>query len=205
MKLPTEQQCQGYFKEYVVPLNIVSHCHKVREVANFIAKKMKESGQDVNLEFVNRLALMHDLFKVVAIPELKPSKFHKYEFTEQEIAMANKLKQKYPNMYESEVAYLVFKDEFPELANSLKNMSDPKIENKLKEEMIVNYADWRVIQKKVISLAERIAYLKEFYPGEEVFWQELMVKMLQLENEIMSAINIDPTKLGEKIAAVKNG
>lgn len=197
MKLPTEAQCQSYFTEYAVPGNINSHCHKVRDVANFIARTAQDAGAEINIKLVNCLALLHDLFKVVSFSELAPNKFHSYSFSEKEKAMWKRLREKFPNMHEGDVAYAVFNDEFPELAQALKNVSDARHQHPTKEEMIVKYADMRVFQNKVISLQERLVYLQERYPSPQ--WPEYIVKLEQLEMEIHTMIKINPHNIKEKL------
>ncbi|MDP3733932.1 MAG: HD domain-containing protein [Nanoarchaeota archaeon] len=204
MKLPTEQQCQSYFTAYVVPGNINSHCHKVREVANFIARTAKKSGVDINIKLIDCVALLHDLFKIVSLHEddLQPNKFHSYSFSEKEKAMWKKLKEKYPNMHEGDVAYAVFKEEFPEMALALKNVSDPQHLNPTTEEMIVKYADLRVFQNNIISLPERLAYLQERYPSPK--WPEYIVKLEKVEQRIKAMIKMNPDTIKQKMEEEKN-
>lgn len=202
MKLPTEQQCQSYFTTYVVPGNINSHCHKVREVADFIARAAQQSGVRVNRKLVSCLALMHDLFKVVSLPELAPNKFHSYSFSEKEKAMWKTLREKYPLMHEGDVAYDVFKDEFPEMAAALRNISDPYHQNPTAEEIIVKYADMRVFQNKVISLQERLAYLQERYPSPK--WPEHIAKLEKVEQQIRVMIKMNPDDIKHKIEEEEN-
>lgn len=197
MKLPTEQQCQSYFATYVVPGNINSHCHKVREVADFIARTAQKSGADINIKLVNCLALLHDLFKVVSLPELTPNKFHSYSFSEKEKTMWKTLREKFQNMHEGDVAYAVFRDEFPELAVALKNVSNPYHQNPTMEEIIVKYADLRVFQNNVISLQERLAYLQERYPSPK--WPEHIVKLKKVEQQIKTMLNMNPDDIKHKM------
>lgn len=215
IKLPTEQQCLDYFDEYKVPKNIFTHCLIVREVAVFLAKELsnklkeqktkQESGHgteqktEINVKFVSCLALLHDLFKVVAISELKPTKYHDYPFSEEEIVMWKSLRRKYPNMYEGEVAYLIFKDKFPELAKSLRDVSNPRNENPSWEELIVHYADWRVFQNNVVLLRDRLSYLQEMYPREDHVWDSYNKRILELEQKIMSIIQMKPEELKDKV------
>ncbi len=195
MLLPTEQQCLNYFKEYHVPNNIFEHCLNVRNLSMFIAEKFVEKGIAINLDLVNCLALLHDLFKVVSLKELKPNKFHNYPFNEDEIKMWKILREKYPGMYEGEVAYELFKEEFPEMALGLKKVSDPNVVDKNWEEMIVHYADWRVFQNKVVTLKERLDYLREMYPKESGTWEKDAEVIYSFENKIFAEIDIDPEEI----------
>lgn len=193
--LPTEQQCLDYFEEYKVPENIKQHCLNVRKVAVFLAKKVREKGIDVNVDFVDRLALLHDLFKMVSIKCLGPNKYHCYNFSDEEIAMRDKLQEKYPELHECDIAYETFKEEYSELAIALKNVSISSKKDKKWEEMIVHYADWRILQNKIVNLKERLDYLQELYPKGQEYWQVRIDHIKELEHNIMAIINIDPENL----------
>lgn len=198
MNLPTEQQCLDYFKQYKVPKNILEHCLLVRKVAVFLANKLKSTGEKINIELVNCLALLHDLFKAVTLKSLEPNKHHNYQYSEEETTMWKHLREKYPNMHEGDVAYLVFKEDYPEFALSLKRVSNPRAE-KNREESIVHYADWRVLQKKIVTLQERLNYLKETYPRETEAWEGDETIVLEFEEKLMEVINIQPDDLAEEI------
>lgn len=202
MNLPTEQQCEELFVKYKVPGNIRQHCRKVRDLAVFLAQKLHQSGEKVNIEFVERLALLHDLFKVVAIDNLGYDKFYNYHYSDEEIEMWKWLRQKYPNMHECDVAYLVFKDEFPQLAVALRDVSNTFKENKSIEENITHYADWRIFNDQVVSLAERLDYLKGRYKAEEEFWQKKEKLIKEKEEELFTKLNFNAEELKEEL---KNG
>ena len=198
-RLPTEKQCLDYFKKYNVPNNIFEHCLNVRNVSLFIGGRLKENGVNINLDLVNCLALLHDLFKVVSLSELKPSKFHHYEYSEDEIEMWKQLRKKYLGMYEGEVAFEIFKDEFPEMALGLKRLSDPHIEDKTWEEFVVHYADWRVFKNKIVSIKERLDYAREVYPREKGAWEADEKIIRDFEGNILENVNINPYKLAEEM------
>ena len=85
MNLPTKEISLQYFDDYVVPRNIYKHCLAVREVANFLAKELSEAGIEMNLELIDRVALLHDLFKVVTFENLEPNKYHKYLLSDNDV------------------------------------------------------------------------------------------------------------------------
>ena len=199
MNLPTEQECLNYFKEYVVPRNIHEHCLKVHNVASFLAQELKKKGVDVNVDLVNCTALLHDLFKAVTFKELKPNRFHNYEFSKEEIAMWKLLREKYSGMYENEIAYLVFKDKYPELALAIKNSGDPEIKTHSWEELIVHYSDWRVFRGEVVLLDKRLAYLKENYSKDEKRWDNYIIKIKELEQKIFEKLDFSAAELVKEI------
>lgn len=199
MNIPTEQQCLDYFEQYKVPKNIFQHCLKVREVAVFLAKKLKEADVDVDIKLVGFLAFLHDLFKAVTLKELKPNPFHDYRFSEEEIEMWKLLREKYEGLYENEIAYLVLKDEFPEFAKVLKRASDPWNENPTWEELIVSYADKRVFKKEVVTLSERLEYLQKIYPREGAVWEGNIKLIKELEQKLFSRLGFLPDELGKAL------
>ena len=199
MNLPTEQQCIDYFQQYKVPQNIFQHCLKVREVAVFLAKRLQEAGVEINLEAVNCLALLHDLFKVVSLSSLGHPKYHQINPSEEEISMWKQLREKYSGMYEGEVAYLFFKDDYPEMAAALRNIGNPKHQGWKWEELVVHYADWRSFQNKIVNLKERLDYLKDVYMRDAEAWEEDEKRMLFFENKIMREINLNPNQLPKQI------
>lgn len=199
VRLPNREQSLRYFEDYNVPGNIKAHCLRVREVSRFIAEKIFASGQNINVEFTDRLGMFHDLFKIVALSELKPNRFHDYVHTPEEVAMWKKLREQYPNMYEGEVAYLVFKDEFPELALALKKVSNPRETDFSWEEQIVHYVDMRVFQDTIVSISERMIYLRERYPRTDNAWDLFEEKMRKLEQELFSRLPFSSDQLKELV------
>jgi 5'-deoxynucleotidase YfbR-like HD superfamily hydrolase len=199
MPLPTEQQCLNFFVEYKVPENIFQHCIKVREVAVFLAEKLQEAGIEVDCDFVSKLALLHDLFKVVAISDPAPTKHHPRSFTQEELEMRQYLRDKYPGKYEGEVAYEIFKDAYPELAKSLLVVSNPKNSAPSWEESIVHYSDGRVFKADVVSVSERLAYIEEVYPRSDVKWKEFTTKLFEEEARIFSLLKVLPEELKEEM------
>ncbi|MBI4152344.1 hypothetical protein HY495_01425 [Candidatus Woesearchaeota archaeon] len=199
LSLPTEEESLRYFADYKVPGNIKSHCLRVREVSHFLAQELRAAGKDVDVLFTDRLGLFHDLFKVVSLSELKPNKFHSYEFSEEEITMWKELRQKYPKMFEGDVAYLIFKDIFPQLALSLKKVSDPRETNLSWEEKIVHYVDWRVFQDQIVSLDERVVYLQERYPRQDNAWTLFITKMKAIEDELFTFLPFPADDLARRL------
>jgi hypothetical protein len=202
MKLPTYQQCLDWYEEFKVPHNIREHCFKVRELSLFLAKELRKKGINLSLELVECTALLHDLFKVVSLKELTPTKHHNYVFSAEETAMWRFLREKYPGMYEGEVAYHFFNDEYPELAFALRNVSDTKVKDKSWEEIVVHYADWRVFRNEIVSLQERTFYLQEAYPRGIKFWEEEMNIISSYERKILERINLNPDQINEELLKV---
>ncbi len=199
MILPTEEQCLDWFEEYKVPPKIKEHCLCVQKVASFLAERLSEKGITVKIDFVYCLALLHDLFKVVSLNSLVPTEKYPHKPTLDEIKMWKYLREKYPGLHEGEVSYLIFKKDYPELALSLRKVSTPGIIDRNWEEAIVHYADWRVNHNQVVSLKERLDYLKKTYPKCSEKWENDEKIILEFEQKLMGLINISADKLADEI------
>lgn len=196
MILPTQQQCLDFFKEHHVPDNIFRHCCKVQEVANFIASQMQDRRIKVDTSLVNCLSILHDLFKMIAIKDFGRGHHRQATITPTQKEYWKKMQEKYPNIYEGELAFLFFHDQYPELASSLKNVSNPRYDHHTWEELIVHYADLRVLQEEVVTLPQRFAYLRVRYPRDEKVWQDYEQKLKKQEAKIqpMIAFNLNQLK-----------
>ena len=197
MKLPTQQQCLEYFDTYHVPKNIKTHCFAVQKYSLFFAKQLQKSGMKVDLDIVDRLALLHDLFKAVTLDLTKVDSFHQYKASPEELATWRELRKKYSGMHESEIAYEIFKGEFPEFAQALKNTSHP-LREKTTEELIVHYIDWRMLKDDLVSLDERFVYLLEKYPRFHKHYTESAKLIKAREKEMFSKLPFSPEELKEK-------
>ncbi|MBT4935587.1 hypothetical protein HOL21_02700 [Candidatus Woesearchaeota archaeon] len=199
MNLPTEQECLELFETYKVPQNIREHCISVQKVAIFLAQKLRENGVDINVEFVDRMSLLHDLFKVVVIQNLAPTKFYPHEYSEEEIAMWKHLKEKYPEMHESEALYTFLKEDYPELAVASLNSSDPLKEDKTVEESVSHYADWRTKDNGVIALDDRMVDLQIRYSRDQQYWNKRITIIKREEQKLFEHLPFTPDQLKEQL------
>ena len=168
MKLPTLEECEKFMAEFDVPQNVREHSEVVRKVANFLAQKMVRNKIRVDLECVDRAALLHDLAKMYCI---KNNCRHALQ--------AEKILDKKGFGGLGEIVRMHGLDEV------LKFGAKTPIEAK-----IVWYADKRVNHGKVVSLATRYNYLKGHYGSmsgakmEEIISTEK--KGFALEQELLS-------------------
>ena len=199
MPLPTVEQAEAYFDQYNVPENIRRHCLRVKTVAVFLAQQLEAKRVPIDVEFVDRLARFHDLFKMVSIKEFGAGHHKDARLTEKQQQFWTEFRARYQGLYEGEVAYIIFKDQFPELALALKRVSNPHEDNLTWEELIVHYADWRVLQEKVVLVQERLQYLQQMYTRKQGTWEEYAQKVLGQERTIFANISFPPEKLAEMI------
>ncbi len=204
MKLPDRKTSEVYFVLYKVPKNIIMHCKKVNEVAIFLAKRLKDAGEDINMDVVDRLSLLHDLFKAVVIKNLSTDPLFKFSPTEEEVTFWKKMQKKYNDMHETAMFCSIFQGDFPEFCTLMKSYGghDYNIltSQKSREEQIVHYADWRVFVDKIIPLKQRmddlfIRYNKKITDAGIDFWKRRVEDEFLVERDICNNINIDPLDL----------
>ena len=100
-------------------------------------------------------------------------------------------------MYESDVGYIFFKDDYPEFAKfilSIGSIKDIPGEESW-EKKIINYADWRVFVDDVISLKERLTdlyerYKHKFNEKQKENWEKKVEHQINIEKEIMDKIGM---------------
>ncbi|PIN77131.1 hypothetical protein COV16_07280 [Candidatus Woesearchaeota archaeon CG10_big_fil_rev_8_21_14_0_10_34_8] len=207
MKLPTRQQAESYFDKYKVPNNVKLHCFKVNKVSVFLAEKLIAKGENINLEIVDRLSLLHDIFKAIVIDNLeKPSEKFNYQPDKEKVEFWNNMKITYKGMHETQLFYELFKDEFPEFSELVYNFGKHSIftSGKTREEQITHYADWRVFLDDIVPLKERIDDLFRRYNGlilskGKELWDKRIADELKVESSIFSKLDISPADLKELI------
>lgn len=143
MKLPTRKQCFELMKKYEMPENIIKHSLIVNKLSVSLAKKLKDRGEDVNIDLVDRASLLHDIGKIFEIRKTKSGGWH------------------------GEIGYKILKREgFPEIAViTRKHVLSYFLRGKFNtwEEKIIQYADDRVNHDKIVTLNERFKYLLKRY------------------------------------------
>ena len=142
MNLPTREQCFELLKKYKYTLpeqGGTKHFLIVNKIAVFLAKKLKEKGEDIDVELVDRASLLNDMDKGCVDKD----------FDHGEMAHKFLIKEGY-----SEVAEVVRNHTIMRLF-SVKYFT--------LEAKIVNYADCRVRHNDIVSVEERFADLKKRY------------------------------------------
>jgi putative nucleotidyltransferase with HDIG domain len=172
-KLPTREECFVLLREHNVPDSVIKHSLTVNKVAVFLAKRLRQAGVDIDVEVVDRAALLHDLDKV----ETSASPKHG-ELTEKILAgkgwplLGKVAKQhRYESIHDDDLCW---------------------------EAKVLNYADKRVMHTKVAPLQVRLDEAWErFKAATQVKKRDIKaVKLLhELEKEIFSIIMLKPENL----------
>ncbi|MBI4210686.1 MAG: hypothetical protein HY544_04235 [Candidatus Diapherotrites archaeon] len=185
MKIPSMSECMAIMREYDVPENVMAHTEAVRRIANFLAEKISARGNDVDSKLVDRAALMHDFLKVHCI--------------------RNKCRHAH------EAGRVLAERGYPEFGEAVKQHGLEEVlvfgQKTRLEAKIVWYADKRVNHDKVVSLAERYAYLKSRYgsaSGKKM--AEIVstqVPAIELERELFALAGIGKDFSAADISARK--
>ena len=62
--LPIPEECLAILEEYHVPTHIISHSKTVAKLAVFLAQRLNENGEAVDITLLEGACLLHDLLRV---------------------------------------------------------------------------------------------------------------------------------------------
>ncbi|MDB4303466.1 HD domain-containing protein [Desulfosarcina sp.] len=166
MNLPKTEDCVHLINvAFRVPANIVNHSIQVNRLAVFIANKLNEKGEKVNIDLVDKASILHDMLKIVEIYNplsifKPPGKEDIMVISKEDRIRWAELKEKYGSMKHEEAAYTVLNENFPELALVIRKHGYqlPKGDLTLNtwEEKLIFYSDKRVMHSDIVSLKERL-------------------------------------------------
>lgn len=177
----SNQECILLLKETNTPKNIFLHSRKVNAIAKFLATKLKEAGENIDIDLVHSASLLHDIKK---FESLKEREIHHEEDGEKHLEKKG-LKR---------ISEIVGKHGSTKLI---------KGEVKTWEEKIVSYADCRVQHDKIVTIDKRFNDLneryKEIYPN--IIERNKIIKKLKqnIEKEILEKLNLNPEDINENI------
>lgn len=211
MKLPSRTDAEAYFEDFHVPSNIRDHCFLVNKVAVFLAEELKAKGESIDLDVIDILSLLHDLFKPIVIKNLGVQPEFKCYPTQQQIEFWKEMQKKYPNDHETELFYKIFKEEFPAFAQLMLHYGNHDVftSQKSMEEQIVHYADWRVYLDTIVSLKERTDDLFLRYKGKigaqdekkKELWKKRVADEFSVEKKIFDTLEMNPEELKELLSS----
>ena len=102
-----------------MPKHIIRHCETTAKLGVDIAKKIAANGVEINVDFVERACLLHDVLRVCDFRETIESVFHD-SVSDEDRAKWKELKNRYPGLRHEAAAYELLKDEYPEIALAIK-------------------------------------------------------------------------------------
>jgi putative nucleotidyltransferase with HDIG domain len=208
-KLPTRQQCFEMIKEYHVPQRVIKHSLTVAKLAVFLGERLKEKSIPLDLELLDRAALLHDIARVCDFDRLDTNKFEQ-TITEDDKAKWAGIRAKYKKIGHENAAYEILKEKYPKLAVTIKkhrymNMLDEKTRPAAWEEKLLYYADMRVMHDRIVPLEKRLKdghKRNVHFHGTEAQSKINTAKVdpliYRLEKEIFEKIGLNPLEIDDR-------
>jgi len=178
-------------------------------LAVFLAQKLNENGEKVDVALMEGACLLHDLLRV---HDFKDSDYNKFEqnLPTEEKAKWQKLRAKYKASSHEDAAYEILKEKYHALALTIKRhrymaLLDEKEKPESWEEKLLYYADKRVMHDKIVSLTERLTegHKRNIYQhGSAAQSKKNTAKVdpliYEMEKEIFEKIALDPLEVTEE-------
>jgi len=160
MKIPSVEDCYELLAQCHVPKHIIRHCQATAALAVELAEKIAANGIEVDIDFVHRACLLHDIIRFCDFCEPLELMFEE-PASEKDLQRWRLLSERYKGARHEEAGYEFLKDKYPEIALAIKRHAYGALIQKENcpqtiEEKLVYYADKRVMHDKVVSLAERL-------------------------------------------------
>lgn len=167
--IPSRQWAHRFMASRGMPAHIARHSEAVRLVSILVARSLLEAGLEIDMQLVDRAALLHDICKADTI-------LHGGDHA----LMGRKLleEQGYPRV--SEVIGQHVRLESLEV----------------NEAMVVNYSDKRVMHDRVVSLQKRFVDLMDRYGTDDQRMHRIMThyaEAREVERILVSSSGMDPT------------
>jgi len=207
--LPTRRQCFEMIKEYRVPSHILRHSLAVAKVAVFLAERLREKGEAVDVDLVDRACLLHDIARVCDFEELNYDDFEQ-TVTEQDKAKWQQIRERYEEIRHEDAAYEILKEEYPVLALTVRRhkyraMLDERTRPNTWEEKLVYYADMRVMHDKIVPLKTRLKeghkrniHLHGSKAESKINTAKVDPLIYRLEEDIFDKIGLSPVQITDE-------
>ncbi len=175
--LPKKEKCLMLLEQHGIVGEVLEHSKLVNKIAVFLANSLIAKTELIDLQLTDRASLLHDIGK--------------NEDSQQHHAIVG--------------AKILDELGFPKLAMAVKHhKGDFILNNKFNgwEELLVYYADVRVLGTDLLSLDERISRLKQMKPETVNELNNILIKQKSLESQIFQHLEFSPDDLKEKIANI---
>lgn len=174
MKMPTYEECEEMIQEFGTNEGLKKHASEVTRAAVFIAKKLKEKGKEINIELVEKAALLHDLDKLRSLNE----NTHLHGIIAHD--------------------YLISKGFSTKLAELIKyHIIEREPEKQSWELKALRFGDAHIQDGRTASIQERMAYALKKYPFlNDIDYQK---KVISQEKEVCKAIGMTPEEVLDEL------
>lgn len=205
MNVPSLSECYELFEQYKVPGTVRIHCQTVHKTAVFLAEKLIQKNYPLGLEIIKPFSLLHDFMKAVVLERLDSPPYN-YTPTKEETEMHQQLRQQYPGKSETQVAYLILNEKYPEFAQlflELDSLTRNPAVPVAEETKFIHYVDWRILGNKVVSLKERMDYIYERYGQwiikNNIDWEMSKKEQFDYEQKIFKHLGFRPEELAQQV------
>ena len=192
---PTIPKSYKLYEEYMLPINIIRHSEQASKVAVFLAKKIIDTGEKIDVDLVRAAALLHDIAKPIDFRSFERDPAHTdKEFTDKQIKKWKAMKILYKGLTHEEAAEIIFQD-YPKLAKIVKKHKYQDINEGLDswEEKLIYYADKIVMNDIIETLEKRLKDGHRRYVGEPPYPKDVIEtdkKIFELEEELLKKAGV---------------
>lgn len=204
--LPSRDDCYELIREHHVPVHIVRHSEATARLGVFLAERLRERGQAVDVDLVERACLLHDLLRVCDFP-LKDFSGLAQPVTDADVAKWRRMKQQHEGTRHEDAAAAFLGEKYPVLAEAIRKhrytaLVDGDDRPRTWEEKLVYYADKRIMHDGIVPLRTRLAdaHRRNAFRREAAgITDELLARVdaaiFKLEAEIFDVIGIEPDSI----------
>jgi len=180
MKVLSKKECFKLIKSMDMMDHIVDHSVMVSNVALFLSHQLKKTFPELDTQLATCAALLHDITKTRS-------------FSTKE-------------SHSETGGLLLSKRGYPKVGDIIRQhiiLDSYETDSLVTEQEIVNYSDKRVLNDKVVSLTERLEYIKLRYGTRKEFKDRIQImwsNTVTLENKIFLHLDITPGELSDCIS-----
>lgn len=175
MKIPCKKTCYEIIRSHCMMDHIIAHSKMVHDVAEMLCRYLAVKHPNINSELSTSAALLHDITKT------------------RSFATGEKHAETGGELLESlgfpETGDIIRQHVILDCYDSTADVNEAEI---------VNYSDKRVLHDRVVSLEERLDYIREHYVTDKKFIKQFKLlrdKTFELEDKLFTCIDLEPNDL----------
>lgn len=161
--IPSDAEIDRWWQDARTPAHILAHCSTVAALCDRFADALSARGQIIRSKALHAAARLHDLLRFID--------FHAggktgHRSVERDMAHWKSIAARYPGKrHEDACAQFLSERDFPSIARivATHGLTSPPRADATIEERLLYYADKRVIDDRVVTIAERFADFAKRY------------------------------------------
>jgi len=176
--LPSDKQIETWQTDVCLPANVRDHCDTVADVAARLTAHLHSLGTIVRVDALTKAAKAHDLLRFLDFkPDAAPS--HTPVSPKEEMKWAE-LRERFPGMrHEEAAAFFLHEHGFDAVSSIVRThgLAHSHSPQATVEQLLLYYADKRVVHDTVVSLRERFDDFKKRYGKSPDHWFDVAQKL----------------------------